>query len=344
MFKVNPLADLAQEMIPAVEEEMRLVFENEGQKHAEFYGMMSYHLGWVDRNFQAEEINGGKRIRPLLCLLVTNAAGIDWRMAIPGAASVELVHNFTLIHDDIQDASPTRRGRPTLWKLWGPSLAINSGDAMFALAHVSMTRLVERGVPADTVVSGIRRLDETCVTLTIGQHEDMSFENQSSVTVDEYLAMIYGKTAALLSFSAELGARVAGCDETTINHYANFGQDLGLAFQVRDDILGIWGDESKIGKSAATDIVTRKKSLPILFGLSKSPEMRDLYRQEHDDDPAFVEKVIKILNAVKAREFAKSYEEKHAWSALDHLSAAGGRSDAAEALHQLSQILLNRQA
>ncbi len=339
----DPLQSLATVMIPAVEQEMRQVLEIGGERIDPFYGMMHYHMGWVDHKFERLSAQSGKRIRPLLCLSVTQAAGGEWPTAVPGAASIELLHNFTLIHDDIQDASPTRRGRATLWKIWGANQAINSGDAMFALAHIAMSRLLEQGVPGETVVTCLRRLDETCVVLTIGQYADMSFENQTAVTVDEYLSMIDGKTAALLAYSAELGARVAGCQTDVINHYAAFGRDLGLAFQVRDDILGIWGDESLIGKSAATDIVTRKKSLPVLFGLSQSAELRELYTQDASDE-LFVKHVIQILDNVKAREFAKNYEERHAQSALDHLAAAGAQGEAGEALYQLSDMLLNRQA
>jgi len=339
----DPLQTLANVMIPAVEQEMRLVLKNGEEGTAPFYGMMHYHMGWVNHKFERMSAKSGKRIRPLLCLLVTQAAGSDWSRAVSGAASIELLHNFTLIHDDIQDASPTRRGRTTLWQIWGASQAINSGDAMFALAHVAMSRLIEQGVPGETVVKCLRRLDETCVVLTIGQYADMSFEVQQTVTVDEYLSMIDGKTAALLAYSAELGARVAGCRTESVGHYAAFGRDLGLAFQVRDDILGIWGDESLIGKSAATDIVTRKKSLPVLFGLSQSAELRELYAKDALDEP-FVKRVIRILNEVNAREFAQSYEERHAQSALDHLAAVDSQVEASEALIQLSEMLLNRQA
>lgn len=339
----DPLQKLTNLMIPLVEEEMRFILRNPLNTHDDFYGMLHYHMGWVDENFDTTDFQAGKRIRPLLCLLVTHAAGKNWRMAIPGAASIELLHNFTLIHDDIQDSSPTRRGRSTLWQLWGSNLAINTGDAMFALSHVAMSRLIEQGVSAETVVKSIRRLDETCVSLTIGQHADMSFENQDIVSVNEYMEMINGKTAALIAFSAELGARVAECPEEIVNHYAAFGRELGLAFQVRDDILGIWGDETVIGKSAATDIATRKKSLPVLFGLSQSSELQDLY-QGTDSDDGFVKKVIQLLDRVEAREFAKSYEENLANSALNHLSATGGQREGMDALFQLGDILLNRQA
>lgn len=337
----EPLNTLVQSMIPAVEQDMRSVLLADEKGSDLFYGMMHYHLGWVDGSLRAVQAGSGKRVRPLLCLLVTSSSGGDWQQAVPGGAAIELIHNFSLIHDDIQDASLTRRGRPTLWQIWGANQAINSGDAMFSLAHIALSRMLERNVPAEIIVHGLRRLDETCVDLTIGQHLDMSFESKLEVTVEEYLEMIQGKTAALLAFSAELGARVAQQPAEIIQHYALFGRDLGLAFQVRDDILGIWGDETVIGKSSATDIVTRKKSLPVLFGLEQSAELRHLYASDKSGD-GFVTEVVTLLDSVDARQVAQSYEEQYASSALKHLEAAQPQGEAADALHQLTELLLNR--
>jgi len=337
----EPLSSLMQTMIPAVEQEMRSVLQAEDKQKDLFYGMMHYHLGWVDENLRAIQVVAGKRIRPLICLLVARAAGGQWQQGIPGGAAIELIHNFSLIHDDIQDASLTRRGRPTMWQIWGANQAINSGDAMFSLSHVALSRMIERGVSADIVVHALRRLDETCVALTIGQYLDMSFENRPEVTVDEYLEMIEGKTAALLAYSAELGASIGQVPADNVQHYASFGHDLGLAFQVRDDILGIWGDESVIGKSSATDIVTRKKSLPVLFGLAESAELRKLYMTEESDDE-FVRQVVNLLDTVGARQVAEAYEESYASSALQHLEAALPLGEAANALKQLTELLLNR--
>lgn len=339
----EPLMKLMRKMIPAVEQDMRSVMLAEENPADLFYGMLHYHLGWVDQDLQSVEAASGKRIRPLLCLLVASAAGGDWHQAIPGGSAVELIHNFSLIHDDIQDASPIRRGRPTMWQIWGANQAINSGDAMFSLAHIALSRMQERGVPAAIVVQSLRRLDETCVDLTMGQYLDMSFEKTLDVAVGEYITMIEGKTAALLAFSAELGARVARQPEQTIQHYASFGRDLGLAFQVRDDILGIWGDESIIGKSSASDIATRKKSLPVLSGLEQSSELRQLYTSAGSGDD-FVERVVGLLEEVGARQFAESYEEEYASSALMHLRAAAPQGEAAEALNQLTELLLNRES
>jgi geranylgeranyl diphosphate synthase type I len=339
----EPLFSLTQEMIPAVELAMEEVLLAKDQAGDPFYGMLHYHMGWVDESFQPLQANSGKRVRPLLALLSSRSAGGDWEKTVPGAASLELLHNFTLIHDDIQDASPTRRGRPTVWNLWGANLAINSGDAMFALAHEAMIRMADRGVPAEIVVHALRRLDQTCIDLTIGQYADMLFEERDDVTVDQYLEMIGGKTAGLISLSTELGALVAGCEDDIIDHYASFGWDLGMAFQVRDDILGIWGDETVIGKSSATDIVTRKKSLPVLYGLSKSDELVDLYFKSGDGED-FVQRVVQLLDGVGAHDLALSYEEKYANSALSRLEEVQPEGDAGIALRQLTRILLNRRS
>jgi geranylgeranyl diphosphate synthase type I len=338
----NTLQSLSKEMIPAIEAEMQLVLEAE-KTTDRFWGMLHYHMGWAEASLEPANHKSGKRIRPLICLLTCMASGGDWQQAIPAAAALEILHNFTLIHDDIQDKSPTRRGRTTLWKIWGPEQAINSGDAMFALGHLAMARLLDRGVPAPIVVQALRRLDETCIELTRGQYNDMRFEQEETVTVDEYLAMINGKTAALLSLSTELGPLIAGNDDETVAHYADFGRELGLAFQVRDDILGIWGDEELIGKSAATDIATRKKSLPVLYGLERSEELRQLYgRTENGDD--FVEEAIRLLDNVEARQFTNNYEKSYSHSALNHLEAVNPTGPGAEAIHQLVSLLLNREA
>lgn len=332
---------LTQEMLLALDEEVRTVLHARSQRPQPFYGMMHYHMGWVDESFAPTDNHGGKRIRPLLCLLSCEAAGGDWQQAVPAGAAVELLHNFSLIHDDIEDASPTRRGRNTVWQLWGEAQAINCGDAMFAMAHLALSRLQERNVPPATVVQALRRFDETCVQLTLGQHADMDFETRREVQVDEYLAMITGKTAVLLSLCTELGALIAGQDAETIAHYAAFGRDLGLAFQVIDDILGIWGDESVTGKSVATDIVTRKKTLPVLYGLERSATLRGLYGAEANDGD-FVQQVVTHLDALGARDFATEKAIAYSNSALSRLEAADPTGPAGVALRRLADMLLKR--
>lgn len=346
MIMAQEFNSLAAEYLPAIEAEMRSVLmasdQTTGAAADPYYGMIHYHMGWADDGFNPVTIKSGKRIRPLLCLLACSAAGGNWRQALPAAAAIEIIHNFSLVHDDIQDDSPTRRGRATLWTIWGQPQAINTGDAMFSMAHLALGRLTDRGVPAGTVVHALRRFDEMCVDLTRGQYTDMSFETRdSSVTVDEYLAMITGKTAVLLSLCAELGALVAGADEARVGHFAKFGRDLGLAFQIQDDILGIWGDEDITGKSVATDIVTRKKTLPILYGLSTSETLRGVYSADSEDGE-FVRRVVELLDEVGARQYAVDEAERYSSGALASLSAAQPAGPAAEALHQLTDILLQR--
>ncbi len=338
---MNQLKDLSQEMRQAINAEMKAVLKATEKKPDLFYGMMHYHMGWRDEHLHPAEVNAGKQIRPVICLLVCQAAGGSWQQAVPAAAAIELLHNFSLIHDDIEDASPTRRGRQTVWTIWGQEQAINIGDAMFALAHLALVRLVDRGVSAETAVHALRRFDETCVRLTQGQHSDMDFETRDEVTVDEYLAMITGKTAVLLSLCTELGALIAGCDEETVRHYAEFGLNLGLAFQVIDDILGIWGDEAVIGKSASTDILTKKKTLPVLYGLNKNGALRQLYEQEATDEK-FVQQAIKVLNNSGARDYATQRAAYYSQTALQHLEEAQPSGPGYEALNQLSAMLLRR--
>lgn len=337
----NELKSLSEQMLPALNQEMKDVFQVSDSTPTRFYGMMHYHMGWVDADMHPISIYAGKQIRPLMCMLACAAAGGDWQQAVPAAAAIEILHNFSLVHDDIEDDSPTRRSRDTVWKIWGVPQAINAGDAMFAISHLAMNRLIERDVSAKIVVQSLRRFDETCVRLTQGQHADMSFETRDDVTTDEYIEMITGKTAVLVSLSMELGALIAGADADTVQKYAQFGLDLGLAFQVIDDILGIWGDEEKIGKSASTDITTKKKTLPVLYGLEQSNELQDLYATAEPDE-AFVEQAVKLLGANGADTYAKEKATTYSHSALQNIEGANPQGDAGQALYQLADMLLKR--
>ncbi len=337
----SELKTYTKTMLSALATEMRSVLRANGAPPDALYGMMQYHMGWLDADFKPTQTHSGKQIRPLLCLLAAQAAGGDWQQAIPAATAVELLHNFSLIHDDIEDGSETRRGRLTMWKIWGTAQAINSGDAMFAISHLALNRLIERDVAATVVVQALRRFGETCVELTQGQNADMDFETRDTVSVAEYIDMITGKTAVLLAHCAELGALVAGQDAATIQHYASFGRNLGLAFQVIDDILGIWGDEVKIGKSAASDIITKKKTLPVLFGLDQSKQLQELYLHA-EPDQQFVKEVVTSLDSLGARAFANQYAHNYSEQALDHLNAANPQGDTGKALFQLAEMLLRR--
>ncbi|MDZ4764953.1 MAG: polyprenyl synthetase family protein [Chloroflexota bacterium] len=306
------------------------------------YGvMLRYPLGWVDERDLPYNHPTGKRIRPILLLLSTEAAGGDWRAALPAAAAVELLHNFSLIHDDIQDDSPTRHGRPAVWAIWGRNNAINAGDAMFTLAYTALHALTQTGIPATTMLEVWAIFNRTNLELTRGQHLDMRFERLSVVPTEDYLSMIAGKSAALVSACAQIGALVGGADVDTARAFAAFGLNLGLAFQIRDDILGIWGDPMQTGKSAATDILSRKKSLPVLYGLERSPELVECYARE-PFAALDVAEAVALLDAIGAQAYTIEQEERYFRAALAALERTGVRGDAADGLRRLSEWLFQR--
>ena len=240
------------------------------ERQSPFYDMMRYHLGWVDEKGNVLTSSGGKALRPTLCLLACEAVGGDYRQALPAAAAIELVHNYSLIHDDIQDDDRERRHRPTVWSIWGKPQAINAGTAMRVLANLALLRLKELGVPDQKQLRAHYLIDEKCMSLIEGQYLDISYETRFDITVDDYLDMIRKKTAALIACSLELGALLGTDDEQVIESFRNIGTNLGLAFQIRDDILGIWGDEQKTGKPSCSDIRRKKKSFPVIWAFDKA--------------------------------------------------------------------------
>ena len=312
--------------------------------NGEFYGgyhhMLLYHLGWSE-GIDTKIVSGGKRIRPILVLLTTSSAGGDWNLALPAATAVELVHNFSLIHDDIEDDSPSRRGKPTVWKKWGIPQAINAGDALFSLATLAILRLKDK-VPHEVTIEASYILNYTCLELTQGQYLDISFENRKDITVDEYLVMIRGKTSALISASCELGALIADADPEIRKAYKFFGVFLGLAYQIRDDILGIWGNQEKTGKSNLSDILSRKKTLPIIYGLQHIPAFRQLWME---DEIIMAEKagvLAELLEHHGGREFAEKQASLYTEKAIQCLDDAHPSGVDGDYLFQLTDNLLKR--
>jgi geranylgeranyl diphosphate synthase type I len=343
------LAELTPRLLEAIEAELRRTVGSEaepragglpaeaGEHLADYYGMLAYHMGWADGR------RGGKRLRPLLCLLCCSAAGAPWQRALPVAAAIELIHNFSLIHDDIQDRSEVRHGRPTLWVRWGIPQAINTGDGMFALAHLAPHRLLECDSSASTALGVLETLDQTCLALTQGQHLDMAFEKREMVSVAEYLAMIEKKTAALIAAAALLGARLGGATPERQQHFHAFGRSLGIAFQLQDDLLGIWGDPALTGKSAASDLEARKKSLPVVYGLERSPEFARAYAQPHTPG-ASVQGLASTLEQLGARAFVEATISETTAAARAALALAQPAGAAGPALDELTDQLLTRRA
>jgi len=336
---IMPLAEFTAQMLPAIEEEMQAcisITRNDGLE--ELHHMLAYHLGWEGAG--AEEKASGKRVRPLLVLLSNAAAGGEWQCALPAAAAVELVHNFSLIHDDIQDNSPLRRGRETVWKIWDIPQAINAGDSMFSLAHIALKRLKEL-IPLEQVIQAQILLPMACLHLTQGQYLDLSYEERDDLSVADYWPMIQGKTSSLIATCTELGALTAGVNDKTQAAYREFGHLVGLAFQVHDDILGIWGDVDITGKSAISDLLEGKKSLPVLYALEQGGE----FSQRWSKGPIREDEVADIADLLKnegAYDYAKKEADTLTQKALHALEQAEPSGSAALALRQLANQLTHR--
>ncbi|GAA0448334.1 polyprenyl synthetase family protein [Streptomyces stramineus] len=223
----------------------------------------AYHFGWIDAEGRPTHGDGGKAVRPALALLSAEAAGAPPEVGIPGAVAVELVHNFSLLHDDLMDGDEQRRHRDTVWKVHGPAQAILVGDALFALANEVLLEL-------GTVEAGraTRRLTTATRKLIDGQAQDISYEHRERVTVEECLEMEGNKTGALLACAVSMGAVLGGADDRTADILESYGYHLGLAFQAVDDLLGIWGDPESTGKQTWSDLRQRKKSLPVVAALA----------------------------------------------------------------------------
>lgn len=344
------LEDAFDRLLPLIESELQEVARVPHHSLGAYYGMLRYHLGWVDEKLQPVQANAGKRLRPVILLLACEAAGGDVEQALPAAASVELVHNFSLVHDDIQDVSHFRRGRRTVWDVWGMAHGINVGDGLFVLSRLALYHLLERGVPADRCQAAMLAVDRACLALCEGQFFDMTFEDMAEVDLEQYLWMIRHKTAALLSTSAQVGALIASEDSVLHECFSEFGENLGMAFQIQDDILGAWGDEAVTGKSAATDIRDKKKTLPVVYALNHGGDrdaawkLAELYAKDGPLEEQEIASALDILEAVgahtKAEEMAESYYQR----AVQSLARTGLQNRSIANLRELAASLLGRQA
>jgi len=326
-------------MLPAIEKELQDQVARLNDRYtSQFYEMLTYHMGWTGEGAGREAT--GKRIRPLIVLLATASTGADWITSLPAAAAVELVHNFSLVHDDVQDNSEKRRGRSTVWTKWGVPMAINVGDALFVISNQAVMDLIKTH-PALTVVRAATILHDTCLDLTRGQFLDMSYEERNDLSLDDYLPMIGGKTSALLSACTHIGALLGNAGEAEQESYRQFGYHLGLAFQMQDDILGIWGDEAVTGKSAASDLVEGKNSLPVLYALGKQGKFAERWKL----GPITVGEIKAVAAQLEdegGRSYAEKMSEKETQIALEYLRKANPRGTAGESMLELANMLLKR--
>lgn len=312
----------------------------------QYYQMMEYHLGWRDEQLNPAQADAGKLIRPTLALLACSTLGGSDAQALPLAAALQILHDFTLIHDDIEDHSLQRRGRATLWTIWGLELGINAGDGMFALAHRALLGIADQGVDARRVITIMREFEATILRICEGQHLDLTGEGRFDISEDRYLKMILGKTATLLAAATSLGARIATDDAEQITAMGTFGEALGMAFQMEDDLLDIWGDPQLTGKAFAADLLQRKMSLPVIHAYThigaERATIERIYRQDQlsSDD---VQTLLDLLDTAGSRAYVTGLahaEHERALEALARIQPVN--STAFEKLEGLATSLLNR--
>jgi geranylgeranyl diphosphate synthase type I len=295
--------------------------------------MFVYQLGWMDEQGMPLSGLGGERRHPLLCLLSCEALSGEYGLALPAAAALELVHNFSLIHEDVQTGSPNRGPRPTVWWIWGPGQAINAGDGMHALARLSLMRLQERGLPVARVIEAMRLMDQSCLSMCEGQHLDLAFQERLDLSVDSYLKMAGGKTGALMSCAMGLGALAAAEDDSVVEAFKSCGRDLGIAHQIRSDVDEI--RRTSKDEASSGNVLIKKKLLPIVYALETGDihtkrELGNIYFKRVLE-PEDVERVINILNEGSALEYAEMKVEELCRTALDSLKgvdlSAWGREE-----------------
>ncbi len=310
-------------------------------------GMLEYHLGWRGPDLRPLErlAPAGKKLRPGLVLLTCQAvAGEVTDAARAAAVAVELVHNFSLVHDDIQDRSELRRHRPTLWSLWGIPQAINAGDALFALAQTIVVR--DRSALGAQMA---HELNRTALLLAEGQFLDIDLQQGlTAPTPAAYETMVTRKTGVLFAAAARLGALAGGADAEQQQAFAAYGRELGIAFQEQDDLLGVWGSSGETGKPDAADIVERKRGLPAALALSREDApawLRAVYDQQ-DGAPtvATVQRVIEHFDRLDLRRAVEQRVAHRYQRALQHLELARPREPWRSYLVAVCEALVSRRA
>lgn len=327
----------------AIDAEMRAVVGGDG---ALLYNIIRYHMGWQEADGRPGPGAGGKALRPVLCLLACEGTAGLHLPALPAAAAIELIHNFSLVHDDIQDQDAERHHRRTAWTLWGVPQAINAGDGLWALATRAFLRTARRGVPAEVVVRAHALLNEACLTMIEGQSLDLAFE-QRQVDTAAYLDMIGRKTGALIATALAVGALIGSGSDEVAGRFYRFGEHLGRVFQIQDDILGIWGEETLTGKSTSSDIRRRKQSYPVVYTLSHGPPaaaaaLAEVYALPEigDDDVA---RAVSALDEAGARDHAAALAAAAHAEAIKLLGALPLRDGPRADLRAITDFLLHRQ-
>ena len=313
----------------------------------DLHTMLRYHLGLGDEHGHPTTSNQGKGLRSSLCMFACEAVGGLSEQALSAAVAIELVHNFSLIHDDIQDGDMERHHRPTVWAIWGSPRALQAGNVMRTLADLGIQRPAHHQVAPEIVAMCSKLLTIAYLEMVEGQYLDLDFEGRTDINTANYLDMISRKTGALIRCSLQLGALTGNADAKTVQALTKCGQYLGAVFQIRDDYLGIWGYEEETGKAAGNDIRRRKNSLPLVYALEQAgtmekEQLQSIYAKEQVEDRD-VASTLALLADLGASEYVQSLAQDHAARALEALDGIELVPGAREEFQELVEFLLTRQ-
>lgn len=315
----------------------------------DLYRWARYHLGWCNEQLQPlspaeRRKHGGKRLRGVLTVLACEAVGGNGPAAAAAGAAIEFIHNFSLVHDDVEDNDEERRHRPTVWKLWGVPQAINVGSNMQAMVDAALLRLDEQ-IPPAAVLQAFRIINRSIVLMTEGQYLDMAAQDAHSMSLEQYFRMTGGKTAALIEGALEVGAVLGSRDAQRIQNLAQFGRGFGLAFQCRDDYLGIWGEPALTGKPVGSDIVQGKRSLPVVHALEAAPAGSAAgTRLRSALEAREVPVVLELLNELGTARFVAERVEEHTSAALNALDRARIENPHGQAIRDIARYALGRES
>ncbi len=282
---------------------------------------------------------GGKKMRPLLTIMATNIFSDDWQKALRPAIGVEVFHNFTLMHDDIMDAAPIRRGKPTVHEKWNENIAILSGDVMLVCAYELMTAVDDK-----IFKHVIRRFNRTAAEVCEGQQWDMNFATRNDVTEEEYINMIRLKTSVLLGFALELGGLIAEADEDSTKLLYEIGTNIGIGFQLKDDILDVYGDPEKFGKQVGGDIIENKKTWLLLKALELGADLQFWLNAKDFDKEEKVKAVTEIYNSLNIRQLAEEKMNFYFDKGLEGLAKLNTSTERKMPLIALTKQLIERES
>ena len=311
------------------------------------YQMLRYSMGWTDVGGEPRAGTQGKALRPTLCLFACEATGSPTTKAIPAAASLELVHSFSLIHDDIQDRDETRHHRPTLWAVWGEPKALIAGNTLRVISDKSLWSLIDAGATFEQALRATNLLTGAYLEMIEGQYLDLAFEGRPDVGMSEYLDMISRKTGALIRCALNVGALLGAGDGAAVSAFRECGRSLGLVFQIRDDVLGVWGDEDATGKPVGADIRRKKNTLPLVYAMSQArgkdkQVLLDTYNGNDVGDRE-VARVLEVMERVGAKDYAQRLAAEHCELALESLAKVELAPEARQDMVEIAHFLLERE-